>query len=160
MPAALRRMLVQLTALAGIALASVASAQEPAPKPEKAEKHTLGETPVELTADALDYDADRELYVASGNVELVQGERNLRADWVAFNRASGVGLAKGNVVLRENGEVLRADYVEFDVNSRGGMVRKGSIDSPAGQFRASGEEIVKTGENTYTFKGGVFTTCR
>jgi lipopolysaccharide assembly outer membrane protein LptD (OstA) len=159
MPAALRRMLVQLTALAGIALATAAAAQSPEPKP-KAEGLALDQTPVEITADALDYDAERQLYVASGNVELVQGSRNLKADHVAFNRITGRGVASGNVELVENGEVLRAQYVEFDVNTRGGMVRQGSIDSPAGQFRASGDEIVKTGENTYTFKGGVFTTCR
>jgi hypothetical protein len=156
MPAALRRMLALLT---GIALASAAAAQ-PAAEP-KPDEPGLRDQPVELTADALDYDAGRQLYTASGNVLLVQGGRTVKADWVAFNRRTGTGIARGNVEVRdEGGEVIRADVVEFDVNTRGGVVRQGSIDSPAGQFYASGEEIEKVGEDHYRFRGGVFTTCR
>jgi LPS-assembly protein len=69
-------------------------------------------------------------------------------------------VANGNVELREGEEVLRADFVQFEVSTLEGIVHAGEIDSPIGQFRASGEEIRKTGERSYAFKGAVFTTCR
>ena len=154
MPAALRRTLALLFVCA---CASVAAAQTD----EKDDgSRGFGEEPIELTADALDYDAAQELYVASGNVVLRQGARTLRADWIEFNRSTGVGVANGNVELREGDEVVRADFVQFNVDDRLGLVRNGTIDSPAGQFRASGEEIQKTGERRYTFRGAIFTTCR
>jgi LPS-assembly protein len=154
MPAALRRTLALLLVCA---CASAARAQT---EPADDDLRGFGEDPIELTADALDYDAKQELYVASGNVELRQGARTLRADWIQFNRVTGIGVANGNVELREGDEVVRADHVEFDVDERLGFVRNGTIDSPAGQFRASGEEIRKTGPNSYSFKRAVFTTCR
>lgn len=153
MPAALCRSLALLLACA---LASAASAQ-PA---EPGKSRGFGDQPLELTADALDYDASRELYVARGDVLLRQGARTLRADWIAFNRRAGVGIANGNVELREGDEVLSADFVQFEVSTLEGIMRAGEIDSPVGQFRAKGEEVRKTGERSYAFKGAVFTTCR
>jgi lipopolysaccharide assembly outer membrane protein LptD (OstA) len=152
MPAALRTTLALLLAWA---CASAAGAQ-----PVVGESRGFGEEPIELTADALDYDAAEEIYTASGDVVLRQGARTLRADWMTFNRRTGMGMANGHVELREGEEVLRADFVEFDVDTVQGLVRDGEIDSPDGQFRAQGEEIRKTGERSYSFRRGVFTTCR
>jgi len=116
--------------------------------------------PFELTADAIEVDLDRELYVARGNVRIVQEERTLRADWAAFNRRTGAGVASGDVELVERGEVLRAQFVEFDIDDFRGVIHQGSFESESTPFRARGAEIAKTGENTYTFKDGAFTTCR
>lgn len=154
MPAALRRMLALLFVCA-CASAVAAQTEEPEGK-----TRGFGDEPIELTADALDYDAAQQIYVASGNVVLRQGARTVRADWIEFNRNSGVGVANGNVELREGDEVVRAEFVQFDIDERLGTVRNGSIDSPAGQFKASGEEIRKTGPRSYTFQRAVFTTCR
>lgn len=153
MPAALRRSFALLLACA---VASAAAAQTGDPGKSRG----FGDQPLELTADALDYDATRELYVARGDVLMRQGGRTLRADWMAFNRRAGVGVANGNVELREGDEVLRAEFVQFEVSTLEGIVHAGEIDSPVGQFRASGAEIRKTGERSYSFKGAVFTTCR
>lgn len=116
--------------------------------------------PVTLTADQLEYEHQREVYVARGNVVIVQGERTLTADWVAFNPETGAGVASGHVELLEGTDVLRADFVDFNANTLEGVIREGSLDSPEGRFRTWGSEIQKTGEDTYTFQNGVFTTCR
>jgi LPS-assembly protein len=175
MPVAPRRSLALL--LACVLASSAALAQSAQPEqptqpaqtqppaqpegPEQGpERKALGGEPVEITADALDYDASRDLYLASGNVVLKHGPKTLRADWMAFNRRSGVGLAKGHVELRQAEEVIRAESVNFDVNTLEGVVQAGEIDSPAGQFHAAGDEIQKTGERSYVFRGAVFTTCR
>ncbi|MGH0029679.1 MAG: LPS-assembly protein LptD [Myxococcota bacterium] len=136
-------------------LSAVAAAQDFGIDFEVSREH-----PVTLTADQLEYESQREVYIARGNVVIVQGERTLSADWIAFNPDTGAGVASGNVELVEGTDVLRADFVDFNVETLEGVIREGRLDSPESRFRTWGSEIQKTGENTYTFKNGVFTTCR
>lgn len=115
---------------------------------------------VEITADVLEYDAARKVYVARGNVFVEQGTRTLAADWMAFNPETGIGVASGDVRLAEGGDTLEAGFVQFDIDTLQGIIRDGRLDSPGSQFKTSGHEIEKTGERTYRFVRGTFTTCR
>jgi lipopolysaccharide assembly outer membrane protein LptD (OstA) len=116
--------------------------------------------PATLTADRLEYDAKREVYSARGNVVMVQGDRTMKADWVAFSPVTHAGVASGNVLVIDGTDTLRADFLEFDVESLEGVIRNGSLDSPGSRFRTTGAEIQKTGENTWHVEDGTFTTCR
>jgi lipopolysaccharide assembly outer membrane protein LptD (OstA) len=116
--------------------------------------------PATLTADRLEYDAKREVYSAHGNVVIVQGDRTLSADWVAFSPVTHIGVASGNVQVVDGDDTLRADFLEFQVETLQGVIRNGSLDSPGSRFRTTGAEIHKTGENTWHFEDGTFTTCR
>jgi lipopolysaccharide assembly outer membrane protein LptD (OstA) len=115
--------------------------------------------PVEISADVLEYEAPRALYVASGDVRIRQGERVLSADWIAFSPDTGVGVASGRVKLIESGETLEADFVEFEIDTLEGVLRNARLDSPASQFRTAGGTIEKTGERSYRLEDAVFTTC-
>jgi len=115
---------------------------------------------VEITADVLEYDAAREVYVARGNVLVSQENRTLAADWLAFNPDTGVGVASGDVRLVDGEDVLEAGFVQFDMDTLQGLMRDGRLDSPSSQFKTSGHEIEKTGDRTYRFVRGTFTTCR
>lgn len=82
------------------------------------------EIPVLMTADELTFDEDLGLATASGNVEIVQGERILNADAVSYNQRDDVVTASGNVVLLEpTGEVLFAEYAELTEDMREGFLR-------------------------------------
>jgi lipopolysaccharide export system protein LptA len=120
----------------------------------------LGQEPFELTADSLHYDIERELYIGRGNVVIKQSGRTLKADWVAFNRKTGAGVASGSVQLEDNGDVITADFVEFEIETIEGTLHGARLESQTSRFRASAAEIAKTGERTYSFKEGRFTTCR
>ena len=120
----------------------------------------LGEEPFELTADSLHYDIERELYIGRGNVVIRQSGRTLKADWVAFNRKTGVGVASGAVQLEDQGDVVTADFVEFEIETIEGTLHGARLESQTSAFRASATEIAKTGARTYSFKEGRFTTCR
>ena len=74
-----------------------------------------------MTADELTYDEGTDSVIASGNVEVAQGERVLRAARVLYRRSDGVVIASGDVALREpEGEVLFADSVELTGDLRSG----------------------------------------
>src|SRR5215470_3910551 len=112
----------------------------------------LKQEPFELTADSLHYDIERELYIGRGNVVIHQSGRTLRADWVAFNRNTGMGIASGRVQLEDGGDVVTADFVEFEVETIQGVLHGARLESESSRFRATAAEIEKTGARTYSFR--------
>ncbi len=116
--------------------------------------------PFEITADRIEYEADRGLYVADRRVRVVQGERRLRARWVAFSKVTRIGVAEGDVELIDGPDRLRADFMVFDVDTLQGMLFRGSLDAGSDGFFVRARELVRTGQNTFTMRDGVFSTCR
>jgi len=115
--------------------------------------------PVHLRADHVEYERSRDLYVASGNVEIHQGARTLTADWVSFSNRTRTGVASGNVVVRDATEQLRADFLQFDVDTLEGVYYDGTLEGASGAATLEGGEVRKEGENAYTLKDFRFTTC-
>ncbi len=118
------------------------------------------DAPFDLTSESLEYERGRDLYVARGNVRISQPDRTLTADWVAFSNQTGRGLATGNVVVTEAGDTLYADVLVFEVDSLRGVVFEGRLDARDSEFVMTGREVRKTGDETYEFEEGTFTTCR
>ncbi len=139
--------------LAGIALVQAPAADAPASASEPG-------PPLELSAERLEYERGRNLYVASGSVVVRRGERRLTADWVAFSPSTGRGVASGDVVVTDGRDTLRTRFAEFDVDDMLGVMFDARFDVPSGHLRMEGAEIAKTGDQTWSFEKGVFTTCR
>ncbi len=113
----------------------------------------------QLTCESLEYVPADKIFVARGSVVLRQGDRVLTSDWMTFSNATRRGVASGNVVLREGDDVLRAQFIAFDTRDLTGIVFEGSFVGD-GVFQLSGAEIRKTGDDTYGFEKGVFTSCQ
>ncbi|MBM3545335.1 MAG: LPS-assembly protein LptD [Alphaproteobacteria bacterium] len=80
--------------------------------------------PVLIKADQLTHHQDLGTTVASGNVEIVQGESILLADTVAYSEREDKVTATGNVSLTQaTGEVMFADFVELTGGMRDGYVQ-------------------------------------
>lgn len=80
--------------------------------------------PVAFTADAVQYDRDRGLVTATGNVEAWQNDHILRADKITFDRTTDVAAATGHVTMIEpDGQVLFSDYAELSQGMRDGVLR-------------------------------------
>lgn len=116
--------------------------------------------PFEITADEIHYDADRELYVAERNVHILQQGRSLTARWVAFSKKTGIGVAEGDVEIVEEADRMQAAFMVFDVDTLQGTLYQIALDSGSSGFRVRAEEMIRTGQNTFTVYDGVFTTCR
>ena len=145
--------------LASVATPGPASSSEPSTRKRNDFLSVDGDEPIEISADLLEFDSERSLYTGTGNVLIRQLKRVIRADWEAFNTATGRGVASGNVEIEEKGAVLRASFIEFDVYGVEGLVRDGKLDSTRSGFHGEGRVIRKTGERTYHFEEGRFTTC-
>ena len=116
--------------------------------------------PFEITADSIEFDQVRQLYVADGAVRVVQGKKRLTADWVAFSTENERGVAAGDVHYTDGEDLLRAEYMQFDVTTLEGVLYEGEFDSGGRGFRVWAMEIVRTGPKTYELTQGTFTTCR
>ncbi len=118
--------------------------------------------PFDLTAVEVEYDRGRELYIASGDVVIVQLEpkRTLTADWITFSNRTQQGIASGNVVLVDGLDTLNADFLQFHVSESQGIVFDGRLSSGERGYRMEGAEVRQTASEQYEFKKGVFTTCR
>jgi hypothetical protein len=149
----LRRIAAAL--VAGVALAPATAARS-APDPAAAQ----GDSPLELSAESLEYERTRDLYVGSGSVVIRRGDQRVTADWVAFSPSTGRGVASGDVVVTDGRDTLRTSFAEFDVDDMQGVLFDARFDVPSGHLRMEGKQIAKTGEQTWSFEKGVFTTCR
>ncbi len=118
------------------------------------------EAPIELTCDVLEYERGSRVYVARGSVLIRQADRSLSADWMAFNGTTRQGVASGNVIFEDGEDTLYAEFIEFDVSTLEGVVFAARFASEEDQLRLEGAVIEKTGEQTYVFEDGMFTSCR
>ncbi|MBD3309190.1 LPS assembly protein LptD [candidate division KSB3 bacterium] len=114
--------------------------------------------PLHIVAETLEYLADENLFVAEGAVEITYGATRLTADRVEFNEVTGDAVAIGNVYYEEGGETITADQGEFNFDDELGVITMGSIALEDDQY-ITGEQIFKTGEETYRIRKGTFTAC-
>lgn len=123
-----------------------------------------GEHPFEIEAGSMEYEFRRKLYVAragdDGRVVIRQKGRRLHADWVAYSRITRRGVASGNVVITEGPDELRTAFVEFDIDTLEGVMFDAELVAESTPMELKGAEVAKTGERTYAFRDGRFTTCR
>jgi lipopolysaccharide assembly outer membrane protein LptD (OstA) len=118
------------------------------------------DVPFTVNADSIEFDSVRSVYVARGNVRIRQGQQSLTADWVMFSSATRQGLASGHVVHQDGPDRLVGDFLQFEIDTLKGFARQGVLTSDESRYRMAAVEVRKTGEETYTFKQGAFTTCQ
>ena len=113
----------------------------------------------QITANKMSYDRDEGLYVAEGDVVITRAGQVLKANEARYNEKTGMVEAIGDVVLETNGDVVRAAKAVFDLNSQTGKITKGRIFLRENHYYISGDDMEKTGPNTYVVKGCHVTTC-
>ncbi|MCY4229294.1 MAG: LPS assembly protein LptD [Alphaproteobacteria bacterium] len=81
--------------------------------------------PLIFQADRIEFDRERNLVAATGDVELAREGRILRADRIVLDRNTGIARAHGNVTLiQPDGEVMFADSVELGEDLKDGFVEQ------------------------------------
>jgi len=115
--------------------------------------------PVRLEADQLAFDEQAGTYHARGNVLLERGGYTLRSDAVDYDSAGGTALARGNVHLDAPEGTLDGSELTLHVDSGLGTVKDGRLWLRNDNFRISGRQIVRTGEQSFFVEDGRFTTC-
>lgn len=116
--------------------------------------------PVLLNADELTYDETLGIVIASGDVELAQGDRLLLADRVTYNEKTSVVTATGNIRLLEpSGDVIFADYSELTNDLAQGFVQQVRV-LLTDNSRVAGTEAERTDQGRYMrINRAVYSPC-
>lgn len=133
----------------------------PALQKDYTHNYTPGDqnAPVDFEADSLNYDEATQTVTATGNVELVQAGRVLRANSVSYNQRTDTVMAYGNVVLTDiSGDVHFADEVELTNEMKEGfVVGLNTYMADGGRFKASSGE--RKSETLLTMHDASYTPC-
>src|SRR5215470_6366603 len=134
----MRRLAALLAASAVLLAAGARSARAQDPEPTKPPPPAEAAPPppdFTLTANVVNYDSERDLYEATGDVKIVQVDgRTLTADWVVFNGTTRTGVASGDVVLSGAQNTVHAQFVAVDLRSTVSVALQGSMDNPVPGF--------------------------
>ena len=117
------------------------------------------ELPASLAADAVSYDRETGLLVASGNVEVLYQGRVLRAARITYDEAADEIRAEGPIVLTDpDGGVLLADAAALTPDMTEGLI-SGARLLIAGRLQLAAVEARRSGERYATLDRVVASTC-
>ena len=115
--------------------------------------------PILLTADEMDYDSERGIVTARGNVEVSHDDRMLIANQMAYNQRSDLLTATGDVTLLEpSGDVVFAQSMELTGDLKDGIIEDlRVILSDRSRFAANGAR--RSGGNELEMSRVVYSPC-
>ena len=109
------------------------------------------------SAASLDYKRD-DYAVLEGSVRIKYQDVDLQADRAEIDLSTKVVTATGHVIIDQGPRRMTGETAVYDLDTKTGTLTTASAQvAPDYFFR--GEEIAKTGEDTYTITRGMFTSC-
>jgi len=114
---------------------------------------------VRIDADRLNYDQNRKIYAAEGNVVFVTGTMKLTCDAAEYSDLTGAFTAGGNVVFTDEKGTVLCSRVEGNARTGLGTFYVAEMDNIKGGYFLKGDQIDKLGETTYHAAGGSFSEC-
>ena len=115
--------------------------------------------PWHITADEISFDETAQVYVATGNVVISRMNKQITADRVHFDHKKMEARAQGHVIMSAGRDMITADSLEIDLDTEKGTLQKGSVFLHQENFHIKGDEIVKTGRDSYRVDKASLTTC-
>ncbi len=112
-----------------------------------------------FTADEIAYDQKTETVTATGNVEIVQGNRVLKADKVIYNVRADTVDAVGNIALLEpSGDVLFAEKISLSNEFKTGAIHEIRV-LFTDNSRLAAYSAVRESETKTVLNKAVFSSC-
>ena len=115
--------------------------------------------PVEINADRIEYDREREEYHAIGSVDIIRGPVHLNSDEATLQKLTGHLTARGHVHLRNVQTDIWAEQLELNLNTEAGVITTGSIFQKDRNSFVTGRRIQRFSEIHYRVREGSFTNC-
>lgn len=117
----------------------------------------LEETPIDIRADSLEVDHNRNIMVGAGHVRLQKGDELLRSDHAIVNLDSYDVLAEGNVQFERGSDIWIGKKLRYNFNSQKGDF--GVFSAFMDPFYVHAESSKRIGENEYLLNDAVLSTC-
>ncbi|EXJ14310.1 LPS-assembly protein LptD [Imhoffiella purpurea] len=117
-------------------------------------------TPIDITANRVDYDQAQDVIHLEGDIEILQNDRRLEADRSDYDRRTGEVDAAGHVYLESPGLRLTGDESQYNLETR-----KGDIENA--RYRMSGDANLRgradrawmLSEQVTRYDDILYTTC-
>jgi LPS-assembly protein len=112
-----------------------------------------------ITSDTLSYDHAQKTYAAQGKVKVERDGTILEADQITYNEETSDVVASGNIRYHDNDVTIAADRAELNLETKTGSVFHAEVFYRKDNYRISGSEIRKSGNDYYFSPEATFTTC-
>ncbi|UYY59100.1 LPS-assembly protein LptD [Sphingomonas sp. S2-65] len=113
---------------------------------------------VQFTADRIDYDYEKDVVTANGDVRLYRRSDRLRADTVVWDRKTGQVTAEGNIVIiNPEGDAAYGDRIELTDTLKDGVVENMLVVLDAGGRVAA--ERGRRENGVITVENAAYTPC-
>ncbi len=119
----------------------------------------LSSLPIQIKANKISYDKEKNVYIATGRVILDQGERHIEADYVQVDMNKRQAVLKGDVLFKIGNDWIKADKAKIDLTTYQGVLYHAQAFFAENYFYVRGKEIQKTGKDTYLIKEAEITSC-
>jgi len=121
--------------------------------------HCFAEEETIITSETLEYFADTSAFVARGSVKVKRGDSIIESDEMNYNEQTSDIIASGNVRYDDPEMAITASRAELNFERETGRLYDTEILYKKDNYRVSGKEIEKRGENYYFSPEATFTTC-
>ncbi len=120
---------------------------------------TQSDTPWHISADTISYNQKTNIYTATGDVKIYNDDKTLSAESIRYNQDTMDTESTGGVHLTVGKDTLKGDKIIINLKTGIGTIFNGSIFIEKSHFFIRGDQILKTGEDSYTIKNASVTTC-
>lgn len=115
-------------------------------------------TPVNVTADKMDYDRDRGIVEATGNAIVRRGTEELRANWIHVDLNTSDAHASGNVEFSRDGVMTwKGETLSYNFKTR--ELQTDSFAADMEPFHVWAESSEKSAADEYILQRATVTTC-
>ncbi|MBU0580969.1 MAG: hypothetical protein KKA19_07305 [Candidatus Margulisbacteria bacterium] len=120
------------------------------------------QAPVRLKADDLRYNDETRIIIASGNVQVIYEDFEIKADRLEMDTNDNFVTASGEIVVSKNGVESMGQALFFDLKSKELKLSDFSVDfyteQVVGAVYMKASELMTSGNMKYGYKGSI-TTC-
>lgn len=91
---------------------------------------------------------------------VLKTEVTIKADWIAYDVVLGNIKARGNIIIENDDDILYAEKANIDLTGETGNFSDAKLIRKDKDLHFEGEEIEKTGLNSYHIENGWVITCK
>lgn len=119
----------------------------------------IGEGPIQIEAERIQYITDPESYEAEGDVVILFEGGFLKADRVVYKVETGKAEAEGNVFIQSGNDTLEGHSAILDTVTGQGVVTQGKAFFEENHFFIRGKRLERRGDQDYSFHDAEMTSC-
>lgn len=118
-----------------------------------------GEPPWTIEADEVTAYQQNQIYIAEGNVKLTRGDEVITGNVARYHAESETAEIKGNVHVVTADIKIVCERLVANLRYNIGKIYNGKVFFPANHYYVAGDEIERTGPDTFLILKGRATTC-